>query len=257
MAAQSLLLPAGALSWAALAAHCALSRPERMRWLHAATLSLLLGFRWQAWRGTPRMWSFTGSCYFFHWALLMLLFTRLRDDPDWQAICWNYLGWTIWAVPVWRNALVLRDPEQLSALYVHLAPALVLYVERWKLKRCQQSPKARHAAASCGLVALHSALCLLLHFAVADAGQPLRVNFYEHFMTRFSPQLLKHAVRSKARLIWSFTLYTIGMQLYGAASAAAAVPLHASRQRHLGALILNFAIACYNGAQGTAHITSA
>eukprot|EP01065_Artemidia_motanka_P035872 TRINITY_DN43777_c0_g1_i1.p1 TRINITY_DN43777_c0_g1~~TRINITY_DN43777_c0_g1_i1.p1 ORF type:complete len:278 (+),score=71.41 TRINITY_DN43777_c0_g1_i1:55-834(+) len=252
------VLPVAVGGWTAAAAAAVVYRPEAVRYLYAGTLGLLLSLRFRAWVGTPRLWSFTGACYFFHGLMLSYLFTGLRDSRRVFTMCWVYAAWTLAAVPVWRNSLNVRDLEQLTATFVHLSPSLVVFTERWRLRRnrpARSSEDTSVADAGVGVV-VYSFLGLLLHLIISDSGAPLRVNFFDHFTQRVAPAAKRLADRSTYHRLRLFTLYTGCMLGYLAGSKQLGRALNKSPNVHAGAVAVSTAVAIRNAVNGVGHITS-
>lgn len=107
-----------------------LAAPQYFSLWYAAWVLPLMGWRLVTFR--RKKWHF--MCDLCYWVNLLCL-VHLYVLPDSAAVF--ALAFTLsngplaWAIVAWRNSLVFHDLEKMTSIFIHAAPPLLMYSQRW------------------------------------------------------------------------------------------------------------------------------
>lgn len=92
---------------------------------------LLIAFRYFQYRPREDHYFLLDFCY-WAWAAMLAYLWGLNWSPEAFLVMFSLAhGPMAWTIPVYRNSLVFHSLDRFTSCFIHLAPALVLYVIRW------------------------------------------------------------------------------------------------------------------------------
>lgn len=97
------------------------------------TIHFLCLITYRVWVYKSKQWHyfFFDLCYFVNALILLYLWVFPSSTLLFSVIFTLTNGPVIWAIVTWRNSLVFHSIDKVTSVFIHLFPALVIYVLRW------------------------------------------------------------------------------------------------------------------------------
>mmetsp|Transcript_9932 Transcript_9932/g.29823 ORF Transcript_9932/g.29823 Transcript_9932/m.29823 type:complete len:356 (+) Transcript_9932:110-1177(+) len=105
--------------------------PQTFYWWYTSKSVLLYGLRFLIYRSKKQQYYMLEMCYFTNLVLLASLWLFPNTELLYKATFGLVAGPLTWSIVALHNSLVLHSLDQMTSLFMHSSPALVIYAMRW------------------------------------------------------------------------------------------------------------------------------
>ena len=110
----------------------------------------LLAYRYYSY--TRNKWGYflIDYCYMVNALSLLHLWVYPRSPLVFELAFMSANGPLAWAILAWRNSLVFHDIDKITSLFIHAAPPLLMYTQRWHYRTSSAGGQQLPAYLQCG-----------------------------------------------------------------------------------------------------------